>query len=187
MKKFVLSLIAFVFCFSLYSQNAILIYQQNSKPLLVSLTNINKVSHSDTIQTLEIIPNIWDIKTFISDIDSLVFVEKEFCNVDYRTLTCPDKNHPHAIDLGLPSGTKWACCNVGASAPWEYGGHYAWGETDVKSYYNNDNYQYFKNLKFVDIGSNISGTKYDVAFMKVGNAWCMPTRNQMQYQIILPS
>lgn len=28
--------------------------------------------------------------------------------------TCPDNNHPHAIDLGLPSGTKWACCNSGS-------------------------------------------------------------------------
>ena len=25
---------------------------------------------------------------------------------------CPDNNHPHMIDLGLPSGTKWACCNL---------------------------------------------------------------------------
>ena len=96
-----------------------------------------------------------------------------------RAGLCPDAQHPHVIDMG--NGLKFSCCNVGASAPWEYGGHYAWGETDVKSYYNNDNYQYFRNLKFVDIGSNISGTQYDVAFMKVGNAWCMPTRNQMQY------
>ena len=29
--------------------------------------------------------------------------------------------HPHAIDLGLPSGTKWACCHVGASSPEQYG------------------------------------------------------------------
>ena len=36
-------------------------------------------------------------------------------------LSCPDDNHPHAIDLGLPSGTKWACCNVGADKPEEYG------------------------------------------------------------------
>ena len=28
--------------------------------------------------------------------------------------SCPDDKHPHLIDLGLPSGTKWACCNVGA-------------------------------------------------------------------------
>ena len=32
------------------------------------------------------------------------------------------------IDLGLPSGTKWACCNVGASKPEDYGGYYKWGE-----------------------------------------------------------
>ena len=32
---------------------------------------------------------------------------------------------PIAIDLGLPSGTKWANCNVGATQPWEYGGYYA--------------------------------------------------------------
>lgn len=187
MKKFVLSLIAFVFCFSLYSQNAVLIYQQNSKPLLVSLTNINKVSHSDTIQTLEIIPNIWDIKTFISDIDSLVFVEKEFCNVDYRTLTCPDKNHPHAIDLGLPSGTKWACCNVEASAPEEYGGYYAWGETETKSVYAPETYQYYLGRDSVShypiyeyIGDDIAGTEYDVAYKKCGVTWRMPSKEQIE-------
>ena len=38
-------------------------------------------------------------------------------------LSCPDSHHPHMIDLGLPSGTKWACCNVGATKPEEYGGY----------------------------------------------------------------
>lgn len=47
--------------------------------------------------------------------------------------SCPDENHPHAIDLGLPSGTKWACCNIGASHPEESGGFYAWGETTNKN------------------------------------------------------
>ncbi len=92
---------------------------------------------------------------------------------------CPDAQHPHVIDMG--NGLKFSCCNVGASAPWEYGGYYAWGETEVKNYYNNDNYKHFKNLKFVDIGSNISGTTYDVAYTQVGNAWCMPTASQLQY------
>lgn len=41
---------------------------------------------------------------------------------------CPDENHPHAIDLGLPSGKKWSCCNVGASKPTEYGSYYYWKE-----------------------------------------------------------
>lgn len=34
---------------------------------------------------------------------------------------CPDESHPHAIDLGLPSGTKWYCCNYGAQTPQEEG------------------------------------------------------------------
>ena len=42
---------------------------------------------------------------------------------------CPDNNHPHMIDLCLPSGLKWACCNVGATEPFEKGGYFAWGET----------------------------------------------------------
>jgi hypothetical protein len=55
---------------------------------------------------------------------------------------CPDGNHPHMIDLGLPSGTKWACCNVGASVPTAYGNYYAWGETSTKSTYTKENYKY---------------------------------------------
>ena len=65
---------------------------------------------------------------------------KEF-KLDGET-TCPDSNHPHMIDLGLPSGTKWACCNVGATTPEGYGGYYAWGETSEKSVYNWNTYQY---------------------------------------------
>ena len=41
-----------------------------------------------------------------------------------------------AVDLSLPSATKWASCNLGASKPEEYGDYYAWGETETKSEYN---------------------------------------------------
>ena len=50
-----------------------------------------------------------------------------------------------AIDLGLPSGTKWASCNVGSNKPEEYGDYYAWGETTTKKEYSKDNYRYYKN------------------------------------------
>ena len=43
--------------------------------------------------------------------------------------TCPDNNHPHLIDLGLPSGTLWACCNVGAFEPEEEGAVFFRGST----------------------------------------------------------
>ena len=106
---------------------------------------------------------------------------------------CPDGNHPHQIDLGLPSGTKWACCNVGARTPEGDGGIYAWGETSEKSSQFMDNYKYFKGWKedededecdrtpiFRNIGKSISGTKYDVAFVKWGGSWRMPTLNQIK-------
>ena len=102
---------------------------------------------------------------------------------DSKTLwTCPDENHPHAIDLGLPSGTKWACCDVGSFSPNENGNLYAWGETEEKSTYTWKNYIYNigKDYEpigkdFLYIGSNISGTQYDVAHVKWGGQWRMPT------------
>ena len=86
---------------------------------------------------------------------------------------CPDENHPHLIDLGLPSGTKWACCNVGADKPEAYGGYYAWGETEEKEVYNVSTYMYYQNGSYINIGPEISGTKYDVAHVKWGGKWRM--------------
>lgn len=58
--------------------------------------------------------------------------------------TCPDANHPHWIDLGLPSGTQWRCCNEGASTPEAYGGYYQFGQVSsaptldqIKEFLNN--------------------------------------------------
>lgn len=51
----------------------------------------------------------------------------EFTTKDEERI-CPDSNHPHWIDLGLPSGTKWRCCNVGASTPGAIGGYYEFGK-----------------------------------------------------------
>lgn len=47
------------------------------------------------------------------------------------------------IDLGLPSGLLWASCNVGATAPEEFGDYFAWGETQPKSVYADSNYVYY--------------------------------------------
>jgi len=89
------------------------------------------------------------------------------------------KQH-EAVDLGLPSGTKWASCNVGATKPEEYGGYYAWGETEEKEVYSQDAYMYYKNGEYVNLGSDISGTEYDVAHVKWGGNWCMPTYDDIQ-------
>ena len=95
--------------------------------------------------------------------------------------TCPDSNHPHMIDLGLPSGTKWACCNVGASAPEQYGNYYAWGETSPKSVYNWSTCQYGSSWNnVVNIGSDIAGTRYDAATANWGAPWRMPSWTQFR-------
>ena len=94
--------------------------------------------------------------------------------------SCPDANHPHVIDLGLPSGTKWACCNVGASAPEQYGKYYAWGETSPKSVYNFSTYLYGSILAVANIGSDIGGTDYDAATVNWGAPWRMPSLTQIQ-------
>ena len=46
------------------------------------------------------------------------------------------------VDLGLPSGTLWATCNVGADSVADYGDSFAWGETSPKETYNWENYKY---------------------------------------------
>ena len=73
------------------------------------------------------------------------------------------------VDLGLPSGTKWATCNIGASKPENYGDYYAWGETSPKTNYSPSNYKNKDN----HILSDISGTSYDVAHVKWGSSWRM--------------
>lgn len=82
---------------------------------------------------------------------------------------CPDNNHPHAIDMG--DAGVWACCNVGASKPTDYGNYYAWGETKPKSVYDRDNYAY----EDVSLGNDISGTQYDAARVNWGGRWKIPT------------
>lgn len=125
-------------------------------------------------------PDNQKVEYEISQLDSITFVEAESLPV---YLTCPDEHHPHAIDLGLPSGTKWCCCNVGASTPEGYGGYFAWGETNEKSNYSLETYAYTnvndEGSKYItNIGFNIANTSYDVAHIRMGGLWRMPSVEQ---------
>lgn len=78
------------------------------------------------------------------------------------------------IDLGLPSGTRWATCNIGATQPSQPGGLYAWGETATKtSYIPGNSKTHGKDMN--DISGN---TTYDVATAKWGKGWRMPTKEE---------
>lgn len=75
------------------------------------------------------------------------------------------------VDLGL--SVKWATCNVGANSPEDYGEYYAWGETSTKSSYTEDNCATYEK----SIG-DIKGTNMDVAHVKWGGSWRMPTKEE---------
>lgn len=78
-----------------------------------------------------------------------------------------------AVDLGLT--VKWANINIGASTPEGYGEYYAWGETESKDSYTKETYMHRVNDEWQSIGENIGGTKYDVAHVKWGGDWRMPS------------
>ena len=98
----------------------------------------------------------------------------------------PADTHDY-VDLGLKSGLKWASCNVGASLPEEYGGHYSWGELAERDEYtwatytwcngtNNSltKYNYDSNYGIVD-SKNVLELEDDVANKEWGGDWRMPT------------
>lgn len=95
-------------------------------------------------------------------------------------------NHDY-VDLGLPSGIKWATMNIGATTSTGFGGYYSWGEISVKDDYT---WPYYK---FCSSGSSYMVTKYcllekfgkvdnkkvldpedDVAHVEWGGTWHMP-------------
>ena len=117
----------------------------------------------------------------VSIIDSVSFVSP----------VAPEAPTGKVVDLGLPSGLKWASCNVGAKVPEEYGNYYAWGETEVKENYVWATYKHCN-------GKIIPVTKYctnssdgyvdnkvvlepedDVAIVELGNKWRMPTEAEI--------
>ena len=107
------------------------------------------------------------------------------------------KKAPHNfVNLGLPSGTLWATCNIGAENPEDYGDYFAWGETTG---YNSDkptfnwstytlcNGSYYTMKKYCTSGSH--GTvdnkteldlEDDAAYINWGSEWRMPTYDQLE-------
>ena len=91
------------------------------------------------------------------------------------------------VDLGLPSGILWAKYNVGATSPEEYGGYYAWGETEEKSSYTRENYKYSVpyydndgnlNYRYKNIGEDISHSSADVASKEWADGARIPTSEE---------
>ena len=109
--------------------------------------------------------------------------------------SAPTPNHEY-VDLGLPSGTQWATCNIGASSPEQCGNYYAWGETATKDNYDINTYKWHNNSDemmtvtkycihsdcgyegFTD-GKTELDPEDDAAYVNWGPQWRMPTYEQL--------
>jgi len=100
------------------------------------------------------------------------------------------------VDLGLPSGTLWATCNIGANSPEEYGDYFAWGETkgynsgktnfswDTYKWCKGDEYSITKYCNDSDYGTVDNKTELDLeddaAYVNWGGNWRMPSEEQFE-------
>jgi hypothetical protein len=104
-----------------------------------------------------------------------------------------DYSVPEAVDLGLPSGLKWASFNLGASKPEEYGDYFAWGEVEPNWKYVWSTYKWCMGSEYTmtkycnksDYGYNgftdnktILDPEDDVAHVKLGGSWRMPADDE---------
>ena len=102
-----------------------------------------------------------------------------------------DVDEREAVDLGL--SVMWATCNVGATAPEEFGDYYAWGETVTKEDYDYNTYKFNRNksvglMKLTKYNTDdmygvvdykaVLEPKDDVARVKLGETWRMPTESE---------
>jgi len=113
--------------------------------------------------------------------------------------TNPDPDEHDWVDLGLPSGTLWATCNVGADSPEDYGDYFAWGETEPKDDYALSTYKWYQcdndygycgytkyctlssygYNDFVD-GKTELDPEDDAAYVNWGLSWRMPSLEQIR-------
>ncbi|MBD5304386.1 MAG: hypothetical protein HDS18_06510 [Bacteroides sp.] len=85
------------------------------------------------------------------------------------------------VDLGLPSGTKWATMNIDAENIFDFGGFYQWGATDVDQDIEGWD---AKTLGYSDEVKNIAGnSKYDAAAAKWGETWRLPSNEEI-YELV---
>lgn len=120
----------------------------------------------------------------MSDKEAMAEVAKKIKELELNAGVGVPKETMEYVDLGLPSGIKWAKCDLGETSPGKYGDEYSWGETWTKT---NNDYYYFTDI--------VEGqyTKYDsrdkrfflekeddVAYLRLGEGWRIPTWNEVQ-------
>ena len=93
------------------------------------------------------------------------------------------------VDLGLPSGTLWAKCNLGAEKETDSGLYFAWGETkghkdpsgEKKFTWNDYKFGDYENLtKYNSDEKEVLELEDDAAHVNMGGNWRMPTNDDFK-------
>lgn len=113
--------------------------------------------------------------TFENGVQSNKIYYKHISDMEYKPLTWTIYEVGY-VDLGLPSGLKWATCNVGANKPEDYGDYFAWGEISTKTEYPEG----ISQTSGVQMGDISGNAVYDAATANWGTDWRMPTQTEMQ-------
>ena len=178
-----LSFLSFFFCLSLSAKNWADVNGDGKEDISDVVAIINTMSGDKTFKDTADVNcdgNV-DISDVVAVINIMAGQETDKDDPAVDAGLCPNSHHPHFINMG--DGRKWSCCNVGATAPWESGGHYAWGETEEDSWYDWSTYQHCDGSEesCYDLGKDISRTIHDVAYVKWGNKWRMPNMSDAEY------
>ena len=112
---------------------------------------------------------------------SLLFVQ---CEQNGMGSASGAHNGHEYVDLGLPSGLKWATCNVGAESLEGYGDYFAWGEVKPKEDYSWETYKYEIEDNLIKYngsdGKIVLDVEDDAATVNWGGNWRMPTTEEQQ-------
>ena len=101
--------------------------------------------------------------------------QEQLANEDVTNLRGELNGHEW-VDLGLPSGTRWATCNVGTEDIEGVGTRVAWGEIESKKLYSPETYKHQQK----HLQSITGNPAYDLATAKWGQGWYTPTREQWE-------
>ena len=142
---------------------------------------LENIVGNKTNTLLNLTPNtIYYVKAYATNSEGTSYSEV----VSFTTLA--ESPYNEYVDLGLPSGLKWATCNVGANTPEEYGNYYAWGEVLTKTEYSSSNCPTYGLTKselqsqgYIDSEGNLT-PQYDAARANWSGDWRLPTKAEMQ-------
>lgn len=118
----------------------------------------------------------------MSDKEAMAEIAKNIKDLEFNAGVGVPKETMEYVDLGLPSGIKWAKCDLGETVPEACGLSYSWGETWYKGqafeasyYFNNGKWGEF--FKYNTAGANpvTLDKEDDVAFLRLGEGWRIPT------------